>query len=122
MSAEFSNLKNQIHIEGMSFYSYHGLLDEEIKIGGRFVVDIKITTDFSNAVANDDIQGTIDYSRVYDLVDIEMQIPSRLIEHLAGRIKKTLLKQVNGIQNVEVKVSKLRPPVKGVMEKVSVIV
>jgi 7,8-dihydroneopterin aldolase/epimerase/oxygenase len=112
----------RIHIQGMEFYSYHGLLKEETKIGGRFVVEILIDTDFTRAATHDDIEGTVDYSEVYDLVKAEMDIPSKLIEHVAGRIKTRLLDRLPSIELVEVTVEKIRPPVKGIMASVRVTV
>jgi 7,8-dihydroneopterin aldolase/epimerase/oxygenase len=111
----------KIHIEGMEFYAYHGLLEEETRIGGRFIVDLVIVTDFSLAAETDNIEGTVNYSQVYDLVAKEMQIPSKLIEHVAQRIQKSLLGSIKGIDKLIVKLTKIRPPVNGVMERVSVV-
>ncbi|MDQ3190622.1 MAG: dihydroneopterin aldolase [Bacteroidota bacterium] len=109
-----------IHIEGMEFFAFHGLLDEEQKIGNKFVVEIKIEADFNDAALNDDITGTVDYSKVYELVKKEMAIPSRLIEHVAKRIQNSVLNNITRIKHLEIKVIKLRPPINGIMEKVSV--
>ncbi len=111
-----------IHIEGMEFFAYHGLLDEEQKIGNRFIVELKIEADFTHAAASDDIKGTVNYQEVHELVKKEMAVPSRLIEHVAQRIQTAVFKNINGIKGLEVKVIKIRPPVNGIMEKVSVTI
>lgn len=111
-----------IHIEGMEFFAYHGLLEEEQKIGGKFIVELKIQSDFNLAAANDDIKGTVNYQEVHEIIKKEMAIPSKLIEHVAQRIRKAVLNNINGISQLEVKVIKLRPPVNGIMERVSVII
>lgn len=110
----------KIKIEGMEFHAYHGLLPEETRIGGRFIVEMLIETDFTKAAEEDDIRGTVNYSEVYDLTAKEMAIPSKLIEHVAKRIKDSILRVLKNIDRVEVTVIKLRPPVNGVMERVSV--
>ncbi len=109
-----------IHIEGMEFFAFHGLLDEEQKIGNRFIVEIKIDSDFSQAAINDDIKETVNYAEVHELVKKEMSVPSRLIEHVAKRIQNAVMNNIAGINHLEVKVIKLRPPINGIMEKVSV--
>ena len=109
-----------ITIEGMEFHAFHGLLEEEQKIGGRFAVDIVIETNFSEAACADDIHGTVNYQEVYDLVKKEMALPSKLIEHVAQRILTAILDKIKSIDQLEVKVIKYRPPVNGVIEKVSV--
>ena len=110
-----------IAIEGMEFHAFHGLLEEEQKIGGRFAVDILIETNFSEAARADDIRGTVNYQEIYNLVKKEMALPSKLIEHVAQRILKTILDKIQDIDQLEVKVIKYRPPVNGVIEKVSVV-
>jgi 7,8-dihydroneopterin aldolase/epimerase/oxygenase len=112
----------KIKIEGMEFFSYHGLLEQESLIGGRFIVEMLIETDFSVAAERDDIGGTVNYSEVYDLTAKEMSIPSKLIEHVAKRIKDSILKNIPNIDALEVTVIKVRPPVNGVMERVSVTI
>lgn len=109
-----------ITIEGMEFWAFHGLLEEEQKIGGRFAVDIVIETNFLEAAHNDNIQGTVNYQEVYDLVRKEMALPSKLIEHVAQRILNAIQDKIQGIHQLEVKVIKFRPPVNGIIDKVSV--
>ncbi|HET6245312.1 MAG: dihydroneopterin aldolase [Bacteroidetes bacterium] len=110
-----------IHIEGMEFFAFHGLLEEEQKTGNRFVVDLKLEVDFTKAAETDDIQGTVNYQEVHELVKKEMYEASKLIEHVAKRIQTSVLREIKGVQSLEVKVIKFRPPVKGIIEKVSVV-
>jgi dihydroneopterin aldolase len=49
-----------------------------------------------------------------------MQIRSKLVEHVAGRITAELLRQIPRIKEVTVTVSKLNPPVEGQAERFSV--
>jgi dihydroneopterin aldolase len=110
-----------IAIEGMKFYAYHGLLEEERIIGNEFIVDIIIETDFTKAAAKDEISDTIDYSFIYSLVEKEMQVKSKLIEHVGKRVLDSVLNNCTGvIQDMKVKITKIKPPVKGNLDKVSV--
>jgi len=110
----------QLRIQNIECYSYHGCLKEEAVVGGKFSVDVIIDYDFSNAIASDELKDTIDYCVVHDLVRSEMNIPSKLIEHVAGRIKTKIATYYSSINNIKVIVTKFNPPVNGFIEKVAV--
>ena len=113
-------MENKINIEGIKLYAYHGCLEEEAKIGGNYVVDIFITTDFSVAAKSDDLTKTIDYCTVYEIAKTEMAIRSKLIEQVAQRIFEKMKNQFPTIISLHVKLTKLSPPILGDVEKVSV--
>ena len=109
-----------IKVSGIKLYAYHGCLEEEAKIGCNYIVDISIETDFSAAAAKDDLNKTVDYVKVYEIVTAEMAIRSKLIEHVAYRIIRALKENIRKPITVEVTVSKLNPPVNGETESASV--
>ena len=113
-------MKQNINIEGIKLYAYHGCLEEEAKIGGHYVVDVCITTDFSEASKTDDLNKTIDYCAVYEIVKTEMAIRSKLIEQVCERIYSKIKNNFNSIISLRVKVTKLNPPINGEVESVSV--
>ena len=110
-----------ICLEGIEFYSYHGCFKEERIVGSRFIVDVFIETDITKASETDDFHDALDYQHVYDLVKKEMEINSHLLENITGRIIDALNNNFNSIEKVTVKVSKVNPPVRGKMDKVSII-
>ncbi|MBN1414156.1 MAG: dihydroneopterin aldolase [Bacteroidales bacterium] len=112
---------NQILLENMEFYSYHGHYPEEQKIGNRFVVSVSIDTDLKKSSETDNLADAIDYRKVYEIVKQEMQVPSKLLEHVAGRMVESIYKAFNGIEKVTVKVTKLNPPLGGKTEGVSIV-
>lgn len=113
---------NKILVEGVKIYAYHGCLEEEAIIGANYVVDIILETDFSEAAQNDNIEKTIDYVTVYNIIKTEMAIRSKLIEHVAKRILDALKKEFQLLKKTEVKVIKINPPMNGYVERVSVII
>ncbi len=113
---------NKICIEGMTFFAHHGYHQEENTIGGQFMVDIEFETIFSTDVEkHDDIDGTVNYEKVYEIIKKEMFITSKLLEHLGFRIIDKLYDELRSISFIRLKVSKLNPPLGGEVEKVSVI-
>lgn len=109
-----------IRLNGMKFHSLHGVLPVEGVIGNHYVVNLSLDTDTTRAEEHDELEGTINYADVYDLVKAEMDQPSKLIENVAYRIRKTLLEHYPAIEKMEVEVQKMRPPVNGEVEYASI--
>ncbi len=113
---------HKIIVEGIKIYAYHGCLKEEAKIGCNYIVDVTIEIDFAEAAQTDDLTKTIDYVIVYDIVKAQMAIRSSLIEHVGQRIVTELKKEFTSLKSVEIKVSKLNPPMNGNVERVSIMI
>ncbi len=113
---------HQIIVEGINIYAYHGCLEEEGKIGCHYIVNVTMQTDFTTAAATDDLNETIDYVTVYQTVKQEMAIRSKLLEHVAQRIINRLKHDFKEVQKIEVKVTKLNPPMNGNVDRVSVVI
>lgn len=103
---------NSIILKGVRLFAYHGVLEQERKVGAYFTIDVKIETDFRNAMETDDLNGTISYADVYEIIKQEMAIPSKLLEHVGGRIIKALRSHYN-INKVYIRILKENPPMGG---------
>ncbi len=110
-----------IILSNVRTYSFHGCMDEEEKIGAEFRTDIKVKTDMTQAAETDDLQYGLDYTRLNEIVMAEMQIRAKLMETVALRIIKQIFNEFDIAEKVEVKVTKLNPPVGGNIEAVSVV-
>ena len=104
----------------MEFYAYHGCLEHEKKIGGRFLVSVSFELDTDVAAESDDLADTLNYQEVYDVIRCEMEQNSRLIEHLAARILRSLSEGFPQAKELSVKLSKLNPPLGGKTAAVSI--
>ena len=111
----------QIQIENMEFYSFHGHFKEEQIVGNKFIVDLTIETDMKIPAESDNLKDAVNYQRVYDIIKLQMEKNSHLLEHIAGRILNAIYAEMEGIQKVTVKVSKMNPPIGGKIGSVSVI-
>lgn len=103
----------KVELKGLEFFANHGVYAEEQKNGNDFLVDLCVEGEFENAVRNDDLAGTIDYEALYEFVAIEMQTPSKLLEHVAGRILDQIVAKYAEIKAITVAIEKLNPPIKG---------
>ncbi len=98
-----------ISLEGMKFYAYHGVYEEEQIIGNYFTVDVNIQTNFKKAAESDDVFETINYETVYLVVQSVMKKKAKLIETLIENIIKELKHQFSTIQSVQVRIEKANP-------------
>ncbi|NLZ94812.1 MAG: dihydroneopterin aldolase [Bacteroidales bacterium] len=106
-------MKTIIRLTDMQFFAYHGVLEQETKVGNNYVVNICMTADLSKACETDNVEDTINYALVYDLVKHEMEQPSKLLEHVAMRIYKAIRDSFPQITTMEVRLAKLNPPING---------
>lgn len=111
----------EIILENMEFYAYHGHYNEEQKVGSLYRVNIKIDTDLEKASKTDILDDTIDYSLIYQIIKKQMQVPSKLLEHVAGRIIDAVYAHFTEIEKITLKITKLNPPLEGKTEGVSVV-
>ncbi len=109
-----------IAIEGMKFFAYHGVYDEERILGGEYEVDVFINTDISDAAEEDDLNKTVNYETIYTICDIEMRKPSDLIENVLERILLRVKDNFKTVEDITVKVKKLNPPVGGKVKAASI--
>ena len=109
-----------IELLGMHFTAFHGCLEEEKECGNEFVVDFRCRYGIKQAALEDDLSLTLDYSKVYDIVAAQMALPSDLLENVAARIFDAILEAHPDIEEMEVKVTKLNPPVNGPTDSASV--
>lgn len=112
----------KIIVQGIKLYGYHGCLDEEGKVGRTFIIDVILEADLKDAASHDKLSETINYVTVYDIVKEQMAIRSKLIEHVAKRIYDHLRKKFPQATKTEVKVTKLDPPINGIVESASVVI
>ena len=103
----------KISLDDMRFYAYHGVMEQERRVGGEYSVSLTVEADLTDAARTDDVADTINYAELYELVKREMAIPSKLLEHVAARIGQRAIEAYERITAVTVKVTKLNPPMGG---------
>lgn len=102
-----------IRLKGVHLYAYHGVLEQEKRIGAWFTIDLEIEVADHSCLESDKIDGTISYADVYDIVRREMNIPSRLLENVCYRISKALYSAFKQIDGITVTLAKDTPPMGG---------
>jgi len=115
-------MKHTIEVNGIKIYAFHGCLPEEEKIGGHYVVDVMLNTDFSEAALTDELSKTVDYVLIHQVVKEEMALRSKLIEQVGQRIVNRIKREAAGINFLRVKVTKLTPPINGDVDNVAIVI
>jgi dihydroneopterin aldolase len=95
-----------IELAGLVVFGHHGFLEEERRLGQRFLVDLWVEVGDA-ASGSDRIEDTVDYRRLAGLVREVFAGPERLLlESLAGAVAEGLLGRFEAVQRVRVRVRK----------------
>lgn len=98
-----------IGIEGIKIFAHHGYYELEQKIGKEFVIDIYLTLDLNASGESDTIKDTFNYEQAILICKQEMEIKSRLLEHVAHRIATKIKSSSASLVKVTVRISKPQP-------------
>lgn len=110
----------KIKLEKMQFFAHHGHFDEEQIVGANYELSLTLHLDTSKPGQTDELEDTLNYQEVYDVVKQEMKIKSRLVEHVSQRIVSALLNSFKQLQQVDLSFSKINPPLGGQVERVTI--
>lgn len=111
---------DEILIEGIRCYAYHGCIPTERKTGGYFSTTVKVTGNFFKAAEEDNLKLAVDYVTVSRIVKAEMQIRADLIETAAYRILNALRSSYPAAHQIEVSITKERAPIEIDVRQVTV--
>ncbi len=104
---------SKILLEGVKIYAFHGAIPEENVVGTYFITDLEVHADIWKSTETDELGDTISYADLNEIIHDEMEVPSKLIEHVAGRILNSIHQKFPEIFFAKIKISKTSPPMKG---------
>ena len=105
--------RSKILLENIKIYGYHGVLPEENIIGTYYILNLELDTDLWKAAESDDLNDTVSYAEINDILHEEMKKPSKLIEHVAGRIISEIEKKFPQVSGIKLRLTKTSPPMRG---------
>jgi len=111
-----------IELKKMLFHAYHGVIEQERIVGNTYRVDLKLYLNLSNAIQSDNLEDTVNYADIFNLVKEEMAISSRLLEHVAGRIIQKIRERYTHISRINIRLAKINPPIQGEIQEAAVII
>lgn len=99
-----------ISLNRLRFHARHGVLPQERATGGEFIVSVRAKYLFDKALESDNVDDTINYAEIFEIINKEMLTPSCLLEHLAGRIGRSIFNRMPMIESIDITVEKTNPP------------
>jgi len=112
---------DEIVLENIKIYAFHGCMKEETRIGSDYIINLNVKADLQNAAISDRLEDTVNYVDLLKIVNEEMAISSKLLEHVAERIVSRILCTMKMVNNIQVKIAKQNPPINGNISAVTII-
>lgn len=99
-------------IEGLEVYGHHGVHPEERVLGQRLLYDVRLTIEDCRATTSDQVEDTVDYTEVIDLItEVATENSYSLLERLAQITAEMILRRFDLLDEVWVQITKPHPPV-----------
>ena len=99
-----------IQLTNLEFHAYHGLYEEEKRIGGDYIVNVVIQrAPLKIPVMH--LDETVNYALVYETVKQAMQQPTPLLETLVMTLASEILTKFSQAQEVKIDIKKIHPPI-----------
>lgn len=114
---------DQIQIKRLEVFANHGILEEENRLGQKFLVSVVMGVDARIPGRSDELSDSVNYAKVSELICREAQGHTfHLIERLAEHLAEKILLQFPLIRYVDLEVEKPWAPVRVPLETVSVAI
>lgn len=114
--------QSKIYLREVKFYAHHGVSEQEKLVGNRFMINLELTVDFLAATKSDDVEDTVSYADVYEVLKEQMNVPSKLLEHVLGRINDALYAAFPKVQGIRIELIKCTPPIGADTNGASVVI
>lgn len=106
-------ISSSIRLSKVKIFAYHGVLHHEKRVGNEYEIDLELFFPSEEAMSSDNLDKTINYALVYDLIKEEMAIPSELLEHVSYRILNRLEAEFPQVIKASIQLTKVMPPIPG---------
>ena len=116
-------MADQINVNGIKAFGYHGVLPHEAVEGQEFIVDLALSLDLGAASRSDNLDETVNYADLAQIVhDNIVGERVQLIERLAGQIADQIKSSYPQIDSISVTVHKPHAPVTLDFDDISVTI
>lgn len=102
-----------ISLTGLSFHAHHGVLAQETKVGNEFSVSVTVRIPYDESIAEDNLDATVNYARLYEIVATEMSRPRKLLEAVAASAARKIKESWPEAESGCITICKSTPPIAG---------
>lgn len=115
--------RDRISISRIGVFAYHGVYEEEGRLGQRFYISVECGLDLAEAGRTDNLELSVSYADIVAQVQ-EIAVGQRfnIIEALAEAIAGDLLRAFPRIQEIAVTVEKPNAAVAAILDSIAVTV
>lgn len=110
----------EINLKNLLFYSYHGVMEEERIIGNEYKVNLAVFLHINSDFEKDDLDLTISYVKLFEIVKEEMGKPRKLLETVAYSIAKRIISNFEIVTGGRIEIEKMHPPIPSMLGSASV--
>ena len=100
---------NEICIIGAQFFAYHGFYEYEQLVGNEFEVDVVIHVNGIQDNHGEDLENTVDYEKVYRILENQMEHTAALMETVIYRFMNDVKKAFPQISHIKMSMKKNNP-------------
>jgi dihydroneopterin aldolase len=113
-------LQDKIVIKGLHCSVRVGVRKEEQEVRRNCEVDVALYFDLSKAGESDQLEDTVNYSKVIDMIlDHSARVQFKLLEAFAYYLFKEIFKNT-AAERIHLRVKKMNPPIEGRFQYVGV--
>ncbi len=114
-------MTDRLRLSRIGVFAYHGVNDEERRLGQRFYISLVCRLDLSDAGRTDDYEKTVCYAALAQAVqEVAVMQSFSIIEGLAEAIAARCLAEHPRLTSVTVTVEKPAAPVAALLETIAV--
>jgi 7,8-dihydroneopterin aldolase/epimerase/oxygenase len=107
-----------IHLANLKFFARHGVHNEERVLGGAYEINATVTFKENKRIT--DLQQTVNYAIIYDIIRQRMQKPAALLETVVQDLADSIYTLDNRIASIDINLKKMHPPIEAFEGSISV--
>ncbi|WP_304062551.1 dihydroneopterin aldolase [Pedobacter glucosidilyticus] len=108
-----SVIKRKIALEEVKFNAPIGFFEEERILKNNFLFSayVSYTPNHLRVQDTDDLEHTVDYSKIYDIAKHHFSKEAKLLEHVAHGILNDIVATYPFLEHINIQIKKLNPPI-----------
>ena len=103
-------MQSFVKIDNLEIVAHHGVFPFEREKGNIFLVSVEVEYDFIESALKDNLDNTLNYAELTNLVIEEMSIPRNLIESVTYSIYQRIMEKWPKVKGGCIIICKKYPP------------
>jgi dihydroneopterin aldolase len=114
-------MSDVMFLTGLLIHAHHGVMEHESRVGQRFILDIELALDLTDAANSDKLADTVSYAAIAETATRAFTARShKLVESAAGGVADAILEGFARVTEIKVTVHKPHAPIAATFADVGV--